>query len=120
MCSKAQVHLSDSFRGAFLLPAEGVWNYNFMGTRFAPQEKYGLRLGNPEPFYHASHRPTHFLQFAQTGGRKGGAGGTAEGSSGRGPAQAPGGSDGEDSEEDLIAKVGRMLDTEADMEDFFA
>lgn len=120
MCAKAQVHLSDAFRGAFLLPAEGVWNYNFMGTRFAPGEPYGLRLGNPEPFYHASHRPTHFLQFTQAaGGKSGGGGGSG---SGRGPAQAAGGSDGEDSttEEDLIAKVGRMMDTEADMEDFFA
>ncbi|MEW5319339.1 MAG: hypothetical protein WDW38_010498 [Sanguina aurantia] len=43
---KVQLLLSDRFLGFYMVPDGGPWNYNFMG------------------FYHESHRPTHFLEFA--------------------------------------------------------
>lgn len=42
----------------------GSWNYNFMGVKHSASMKYGLRLANPREFYHETHRPTHFNEFA--------------------------------------------------------
>ena len=56
--------LSDMFLGYYMVPAEGVWNYNFQGIRFQEHEAYELALANPREFYHESHRPQHFLNFA--------------------------------------------------------
>lgn len=34
--------------------------------KHSPGMKYNLKLDNPKEFYHESHRPVHFLQFAQS------------------------------------------------------
>merc|ERR1712193_411661 len=54
---KVQMLLSDRFLGFFMVPAQGSWNYNFMGVR------YDLKLDTPKEFYHEMHRPNHFLNF---------------------------------------------------------
>jgi pre-mRNA-processing factor 8 len=56
--------LSDRFLGYYMVPDGGSWNYNFQGVKHSPGMKYALRLANPKEFYHESHRPTHFLEFA--------------------------------------------------------
>jgi pre-mRNA-processing factor 8 len=60
---KVQMLLSDRFLGFFMVPAEGSWNYNFMGVKHAPGMRYDLQLANPKEFYHELHRPAHFLDF---------------------------------------------------------
>jgi pre-mRNA-processing factor 8 len=60
---KVQMLLSDRFLGFFMVPAQGSWNYNFMGTRYENSIKYELQLANPKEFYHEIHRPSHFLNF---------------------------------------------------------
>lgn len=62
---KVQMLLSDRFLGFFMVPASGVWNYSFMGAQHTPDMKYRLVLDTPKEFYHESHRPTHFLNFAR-------------------------------------------------------
>ena len=59
----AEVLLSDRFVGFFMVPAEGSWNYNFMGVRHSIGIRYGLKLANPLGFYDEKHRPAHFLNF---------------------------------------------------------
>jgi pre-mRNA-processing factor 8 len=59
---KMQLLLSDQFMGFFMTPDTGIWNYNFMGVKFAYNIKYGLKLSNPYEFYHELHRPVHFLE----------------------------------------------------------
>ncbi|MEW5307804.1 MAG: hypothetical protein WDW36_010179 [Sanguina aurantia] len=61
---KVQLLLSDRFLGFYMVPDGGPWNYNFMGVKHSPGMKFGLKLANPREFYHESHRPTHFLEFA--------------------------------------------------------
>ena len=61
---KVQMLLSDRFLGFFMVPAQGSWNYNFMGVRFDSEIKYELQLANPKEFYHEVHRPSHFLNFS--------------------------------------------------------
>ena len=61
---KVQMLLSDRFLGYYMVPDGGSWNYNFQGVKHSPGMKYALRLANPKEFYHESHRPTHFLEFA--------------------------------------------------------
>ena len=56
--------LSDHFLGFFMVPDNDVWNYNFMGVRHSSNMKYELKLANPKEFYHALHRPSHFVHFA--------------------------------------------------------
>lgn len=55
--------LSDRFMGFWMVPENGVWNYNFMGVKHSSGMKYALQLSNPREFYHEMHRPTHFLEF---------------------------------------------------------
>ncbi|KAG0054163.1 Pre-mRNA-processing-splicing factor 8 [Gryganskiella cystojenkinii] len=62
---KVQMLLSDRFLGFFMVPSTGVWNYSFMGAQHTPDMKYRLVLDTPKEFYHESHRPTHFLNFAR-------------------------------------------------------
>ncbi len=45
---KVQMLLSDRFLGFFMVPAEGSWNYNFMGVKHSPTMRYGLQLGVPK------------------------------------------------------------------------
>eukprot|EP00824_Muranothrix_gubernata_P021907 TRINITY_DN4967_c0_g1_i1.p1 TRINITY_DN4967_c0_g1~~TRINITY_DN4967_c0_g1_i1.p1 ORF type:complete len:617 (-),score=145.87 TRINITY_DN4967_c0_g1_i1:72-1886(-) len=61
---KVQMLLSDRFLGFFMVPGQGVWNYNFMGVKHSASMKYFVTLGNPKEFYHEIHRPAHFLNFA--------------------------------------------------------
>ena len=79
---KVQMLLSDRFLGFFMVPAQGSWNYNFMGkrtcmyvcvsvssclssgVRHSANMHYELQLANPKEFYHEVHRPTHFLNFS--------------------------------------------------------
>merc|ERR1739838_1210140 len=61
---RVQMLLSDRFLGFFMVPAQGSWNYNFMGVRHDANMKYELQLANPKEFYHEVHRPSHFLNFA--------------------------------------------------------
>lgn len=84
--------LSDRFLGFFMVPAQGSWNFNFMGksilwslgsasnveilkysshilyfvsgVRHDANMKYELTLANPKEFYHEIHRPAHFLNFS--------------------------------------------------------
>jgi pre-mRNA-processing factor 8 len=61
---KVQLLLSDRFTGFYMVPETGSWNYAFMGVKHAATMKYGVKLANPLEFYHESHRPTHYLEFA--------------------------------------------------------
>jgi pre-mRNA-processing factor 8 len=62
---KVQMLLSDRFLGFFMTPAEGSWNYNFMGVKHKPSMRYSLQLSNPKEYYHEIHRPSHFLTFSK-------------------------------------------------------
>jgi len=78
---KVQMLLSDRFLGFFMVPDEGSWNYNFFGVKHSKSMGYGLKLANPLPYYHESHRPQHFLSFTQMeagGGDGGGEGADVE------------------------------------------
>jgi pre-mRNA-processing factor 8 len=61
---KVQMLLSDRFLGFFMVPTDGVWNYNFMGVKHSANMQYNVKLDNPREFYHESHRPGHFLKFS--------------------------------------------------------
>lgn len=60
---KVPLLLSDRFMGCFFIPDQGPWNYNFMGVKLVPTQKYGVRLGVPKEFYHETHRPVHYMNF---------------------------------------------------------
>ena len=47
-----------------MIPDNASWNMNFIGQKWSENMRYGIKLGNPLPFYHEVHRPTHFLKFA--------------------------------------------------------
>ena len=61
---KMPLVLSDQFLGFFLIPEIGSWNFNFMAVKHNRTDTYGVRIGQPHPFYHQSHRSKHFLDFA--------------------------------------------------------
>jgi len=63
MYEKVQMLLSDRFLGFFMVPSDGVWNYNFMGVQHSVGLKYDLKLGNPREYYHEAHRSAHFNNF---------------------------------------------------------
>ncbi|KAJ4292113.1 pre-mRNA-splicing factor 8 [Collariella sp. IMI 366227] len=65
MGERRQLLLSDKFRGFFLVPDSGKWNYSFMGSAFGGIEKkqFHVKLDTPMPFYSDQHRPTHFSSF---------------------------------------------------------
>ncbi|KAK0646711.1 pre-mRNA processing splicing factor 8 [Cercophora newfieldiana] len=65
MGEKRQLLLSDKFRGFFLVPDSGKWNYSFMGSAFGGLEKKAVhvKLDTPMPFYSDQHRPIHFSSF---------------------------------------------------------
>ncbi|PWI68615.1 hypothetical protein PCL_01704 [Purpureocillium lilacinum] len=67
MGEKRKMLLSPRFKGFFLVPDDGRWNYSFMGSAFAGMEKkpVHVRLDNPLPFYNDQHRPVHFHSFAE-------------------------------------------------------
>jgi len=61
---KVQMLLSDKYLGFFMVPDQMPWNYNFNGIKHSTSMKYSIKLDNPKEFYHESHRPAHFLNFA--------------------------------------------------------
>ncbi|KAL0706666.1 hypothetical protein Bca4012_073092 [Brassica carinata] len=61
---KVQMLLSVRFLGFYMVPENGSWNYNFMGTKHAVDMKYSVRLGYPKEYFDVEHRPTHFLEFS--------------------------------------------------------
>jgi pre-mRNA-processing factor 8 len=63
---RVQLLLSEKFLGFFLVPEDGVWNYNFMGVKHSSGMDYGVGLGVPLDFYHEVHRSNHFLNFVNT------------------------------------------------------
>ncbi|KAK4200505.1 NUC071 domain-containing protein [Triangularia verruculosa] len=65
MGEKRQLLLSEKFRGFFLVPESGKWNYSFMGSAFGGLEKkpVHVKLDTPSPFYSDQHRPIHFSSF---------------------------------------------------------
>ncbi|KAM0428266.1 hypothetical protein ACHAPT_007167 [Fusarium lateritium] len=67
MGEKRKLLLSPRFRGFFLVPDDGRWNYSFMGSAFAGMEKKSVhvKLDTPIPFYSDQHRPVHFHSFAE-------------------------------------------------------
>ncbi|KAJ6787598.1 hypothetical protein PWT90_04999 [Aphanocladium album] len=67
MGEKRKLLLSPRFRGFFLVPDDGRWNYSFMGSAFAGMEKKSIhvKLDTPLPFYSDQHRPVHFHSFAE-------------------------------------------------------
>ncbi|KOS16755.1 Pre-mRNA-processing-splicing factor 8 [Escovopsis weberi] len=67
MGEKRKLLLSPRFRGFFLVPDDGRWNYSFMGSAFAGMEKkpVHVKLDTPLPFYSDQHRPIHFHSFAE-------------------------------------------------------
>ncbi|KAI1337831.1 pre-mRNA processing splicing factor 8 [Xylariaceae sp. FL0016] len=64
---KRKLLLSPRFRGYFLVPEDGKWNYSFMGSSFAGLEKKSVhvKLDTPVSFYSDQHRPLHFQNFAE-------------------------------------------------------
>lgn len=67
MGEKRKLLLSPRFRGFFLVPDDGRWNYSFMGSTFAGMEKkpVHVKLDTPLSFYSDQHRPIHFHSFAE-------------------------------------------------------
>ncbi|KAI0017359.1 pre-mRNA processing splicing factor 8 [Xylariomycetidae sp. FL0641] len=64
---KRKLLLSPRYRGFFLVPENGKWNYSFMGSSFAGLEKKPMhvKLDTPMAFYSDQHRPLHFQNFAE-------------------------------------------------------
>ncbi|KAG5932440.1 Pre-mRNA-splicing factor spp42 [Claviceps pazoutovae] len=67
MGEKRKLLLSPRFRGFFLVPDDGRWNYSFLGSTFAGMEKkpVHVKLDTPLSFYSDQHRPIHFHSFAE-------------------------------------------------------
>ena len=65
MGEKRQLLLSEKFKGFFLVPESGRWNYSFMGSAFNGMERKAVhvKLDTPMPFYSDQHRPIHFSSF---------------------------------------------------------
>ncbi|KAI3337009.1 pre-mRNA processing splicing factor 8 [Xylariaceae sp. AK1471] len=64
---KRKLLLSPRYKGYFLVPENGKWNYSFMGSSFAGLEKKPMhvKLDTPMSFYSDQHRPLHFQNFAE-------------------------------------------------------
>merc|ERR1712187_1106456 len=58
-----QIELSSSYKGFFMLPSIGSWNYNFMGHKYKNKVDCDITIGNPRTYYDDEHRPLHFLDF---------------------------------------------------------
>ncbi|KIH90499.1 pre-mRNA-processing factor 8 [Sporothrix brasiliensis 5110] len=67
MGEKRKLLLSPKYKGFFLVPENGRWNYSFMGSDFAGLAKKSVhvKLDTPQPFYSDQHRPLHFQNFAE-------------------------------------------------------
>lgn len=67
---KKQLVLSDKIMGAFLVPDDKIWNYSFLGPVWDAHSEFNLEMDVPISFYHESHRPLHFQQFAEIEGNE--------------------------------------------------
>lgn len=67
MGEKRKLLLSPRFRGFFLVPDDGRWNYSFMGSAFDGMvtKSVHVKLDTPLPFFNDHHRPLHFHSFAE-------------------------------------------------------
>ncbi|EFW99989.1 pre-mRNA splicing factor [Grosmannia clavigera kw1407] len=67
MGEKRKFLLSPKYKGFFLVPESGRWNYSFMGTDFAGLAKKSVhvKLDTPLSFYSDLHRPLHFQNFSE-------------------------------------------------------
>ena len=48
--------MSSKFLGFFMVPANGLWNYNFNGINWSENMKFSLVVDNPKEFYNEMHR----------------------------------------------------------------
>ena len=64
---KTQLLLSDRYKGFFLVPESGIWNYGFMGGSFDSivKKPVFVKVDVPEPYYAGQQRPLHFQNFAE-------------------------------------------------------
>ncbi|MCJ1327412.1 pre-mRNA-splicing factor 8 [Thelotrema lepadinum] len=64
---KTQLLLSDRFKGFYVVPETGMWNYGFDGAKFSNVEKKPLfmKVDSPAMYYDDMHRPQHFQNFAE-------------------------------------------------------
>ncbi|KAH8668504.1 pre-mRNA processing splicing factor 8 [Xylariales sp. PMI_506] len=64
---KRKLLLSPRFRGYFLVPEDGKWNYSFIGAGFDAlvKKRVDVKLDTPLSFYADVHRPLHFQNFAE-------------------------------------------------------
>jgi pre-mRNA-processing factor 8 len=60
-----RVLVSDRIEGFVLVPSQGSWNYSMRPVNWS--KSYAVKADVPHEFYHAAHRPLHFMQFASTG-----------------------------------------------------
>lgn len=60
---KVQLWLSEVFMGFFMIPDNGIWNYNFIGLKIEHNALYNYILSAPKDFYNEVHRPSHFINF---------------------------------------------------------
>ncbi|KAL8371211.1 hypothetical protein RB595_001181 [Gaeumannomyces hyphopodioides] len=67
MGEKRKLLLSPRYKGFFLVPESGLWNYSFIGPAFdgVVKKPVHVKLDTPAPFYSDSHRPLHFQNFAE-------------------------------------------------------
>jgi len=67
MGEKRKLLLSPRYKGFFLVPESGLWNYSFIGPAFdgVVKKPVHVKLDTPAPFYSDTHRPLHFQNFAQ-------------------------------------------------------
>ncbi|TLS31346.1 hypothetical protein PpBr36_03623 [Pyricularia pennisetigena] len=67
MGEKRKLLLSPRYKGFFLVPDNGKWNYSFMGSAFSGllKKPVPVKLDTPAPFYSDIHRPLHFQNFAE-------------------------------------------------------
>ncbi|KLU89162.1 pre-mRNA-processing-splicing factor 8 [Magnaporthiopsis poae ATCC 64411] len=67
MGEKRKLLLSPRYKGFFLVPETGLWNYSFIGPAFdgVVKKPVHVKLDTPAPFYSDTHRPLHFQNFAQ-------------------------------------------------------
>lgn len=66
-CAPCRSSLSSKTFGFFLVPEERVWNYAFKGALWHESAQFDVAVDVPLPFFHALHRPDHFLNFVRFG-----------------------------------------------------
>ena len=62
---KTQILLSRKFCGFWLVPELGLWNFQFMASKFSKNMRTNFVVNKPLDFFARQHRPIHFLSFAE-------------------------------------------------------